>query len=177
MASHGPQADSLARSAASVRSPRSTRTPATSAPERPRLKVVTSHPRLRAVLTTAWPTNWVPPRTSKRIPLSCQLDHGRSRGLYRFASSGAWLLAMGTGAPGSGKDANGRSLDADGERTAATRLGQPLRQRRPDVPLCNRVRSAATSLYGLRGLENHCGGNVTVGSNPTPSASDLKNRI
>jgi hypothetical protein len=23
------------------------------------------------------------------------------------------------------------------------------------------------------GLENHCGGNVTVGSNPTPSAYDL----
>jgi hypothetical protein len=25
------------------------------------------------------------------------------------------------------------------------------------------------------GLENHCGGNVTVGSNPTPSAPDLEN--
>jgi hypothetical protein len=23
------------------------------------------------------------------------------------------------------------------------------------------------------GLENHCGGNVTVGSNPTPSAPDI----
>ena len=26
------------------------------------------------------------------------------------------------------------------------------------------------------GLENHCGGNVTVGSNPTPSAKDLQKR-
>jgi hypothetical protein len=27
------------------------------------------------------------------------------------------------------------------------------------------------------GLENHCGGNVTVGSNPTPSALDLGNSL
>jgi hypothetical protein len=27
------------------------------------------------------------------------------------------------------------------------------------------------------GLENHCGGNVTVGSNPTPSAHDLGKQV
>jgi len=27
------------------------------------------------------------------------------------------------------------------------------------------------------GLENHCGGNVTVGSNPTPSAPTSQNRF
>jgi hypothetical protein len=27
------------------------------------------------------------------------------------------------------------------------------------------------------GLENHCGGNVTVGSNPTPSALTSENRF
>jgi hypothetical protein len=72
---------------------------------------------------------------------------------------------------------DGRSLDADGERTTATRLGQPLRVRCPGVPICNRARSAATRLYGLEGLENHCGGNVTVGSNPTPSADQVETTL
>ena len=47
-ASHGPAVASAARSPACVRSPRSTWTPATSVPDRPRLKVETSHPWLRA---------------------------------------------------------------------------------------------------------------------------------
>ncbi len=48
--------------------PRSACTPAISAPDTPRLNVVTRHPRLIAAVTMAQPTNLVPPSTSNRMP-------------------------------------------------------------------------------------------------------------
>ena len=58
---------------------------------------------------------------------------------------------------------NGRTLDADGERTVAQKLDQPLHLERPDVPVCNLARRGATSLYGRWGTHNP----PVVGSSPT----------
>jgi hypothetical protein len=48
----------------------------------------------------------------------------------------------------------------------------PARQEKPVFPWENQVWRDRAGWAGMtmRGLENHCGGNVTVGSNPTPSA-------
>lgn len=67
-ASQGPSPASLLRSATSVRSPRTGRTPETSRPDRPRLNVVTSQPRRSASSATLLPRNHVPPKTRIRMP-------------------------------------------------------------------------------------------------------------
>ena len=101
-ASHGPAAASRARSAACVRSPRIAWTPATSAPDRPRLNVMTSHPCLRAASDGVTDEPGTAEDQQAHVN-SCHLDYER------------WHTRP-------GRDADGRTLDADGERTAANRL-------------------------------------------------------